>query len=173
MVGKPTINPKGSKIYGGKSLIPGSVLSPNLGASAAGLTAQPRNTLARQVTVIHSGQITTGRHNRILMKAGANCPRITYVGFSAGTAMYHAAGEADTWRFNLRNMTRGVSLNGKSASLSGITLAITAFKSIALNFGNSTLGDGDCLRLELNVSGTAQTLVQPSMVIHWVPTVNA
>lgn len=160
MVSKPTSSPK--ERIPGKNLIAGT-----LAVSAQSTGAR------RRVTVVSSGQITTGRHNRILLKAGAEQPRITYVGFSAGTAMYHAPGEADTWRFNLRNMTRGVSLNGKSASLSGITLAITAFKSIALNLGNSTLGDGDCLRIELNVSGTAQTLVQPTMVIHWVPTKNA
>ena len=160
MVSKPTSSPK--------ERIPGK----NLIAGTLAVSAQSTGS-RRRVTVIHAAQLTSGAHNRILMKAGADCPRITYVGFSAGTSMYHAAGEADTWRLNLKNMTRNVSLNGKSASLSGITLAVTAFKSIALNFGNSTLGDGDCLRIELRVSGTPQTLVQPSMVIHWVPTKNA
>lgn len=143
-----------------------------LASGTLGITPLMTGTL-RRVAVVHAAQLTTGAHNRILFVAGTDNPKITYVGFCAGTAMYHAAAEADTWRLNLLNRSRGLSLNAKSASLSGITLAVTSFKSIALNMGNSTLRSGDVLQLQIRVSGTPQTLVQASMVIHWVPTSSA
>lgn len=87
--------------------------------------------------------------------------------------MYHAAAEADTWIFQLRNVTKSEALNLNNASLSNTTLTATAWKSIPMNNNNSTLQSGNSLQFQLTESGTAQTIDQLSVMLEWEPTVNA
>lgn len=149
----------------------GAIVESKLGADAAGLTAVSLPVVRRTMTV-HVGSAVTGATNWPVLRAGAEVPQITGCYVNTGTAMYHAAGEADTWIFQLRNVTRSLNLVKNNASLSGVTLTATAWKQLPINNGNSTLGAGNSLQFQLTESGTAQTLDQLSVQIEWVPTVN-
>jgi len=115
----------------------------------------------------------TGAFNRTVFRAPPSGARITYVGVNNHTEMYHASNEADTWIFTLKNRSTStssnVTLNAQAVSLSGQTLAATSFKEIPVNNGNSTLGAGDVLQLQLTVSGTPQTLADSICYIEWTP----
>ena len=148
-----------------------AVVSPKLGADSAGLTAVA-DPVRRRTMTVHLGAAVTGATNYPILRGGAEAPQITGCYVNAGTAMYHAAGEADTWIFQLRNTTRALSLVKNNASLSGVTLAITAWKQLPMNNGNSTVSSGNSLQLQLTESGTAQTLDRLVCLIEWQPTVN-
>ena len=148
-----------------------AVVSPKLGADSAGLTAVADPIRRRTMTVM-CGAAITGATNYPLLRGGAEAPQITGCYVNAGAAMYHAAGEADTWIFQVRNTTRGLNLVKNNASLSGVTLAITAWKSLPMNNGNSTVSSGNSLQLQITESGTAQTLDRVVCLVEWQPTVN-
>lgn len=115
----------------------------------------------------------TGAFNRTVFRAPPSGARISYVGINNHTEMYHASNEQDTWIFNLKNLTTGtsanVTLNAAAVSLSGQTLAATSFKEIPVANGNSTLGAGSVLQLQLTVSGTPQTLANAICYVEWTP----
>lgn len=148
-----------------------AVVSPKLGADAAGLTAVADPVRRRTMTVM-CGAAVAAAANYPALRGGAEAPQITGCYVNTGAAMYHAAGEADTWIFQLRNVSKGVNLVKNNASLSGVTLAITAWKSLPMNNNNSTLTAGDSLQLQLTESGTAQTIDRLVCLIEWQPTVN-
>ena len=148
-----------------------AVVSPKLGADSAGLTAVA-DPIRRRTMTVRVGTAITGATNWPILRGGAEAPQITGCYVNANAAMYHAAGEADTWIFQLRNVTRGLNLVKNNASLSGVTLAATAWKSLPMNNGNSTLGAGNSLQFQLTESGTAQTLTDLSVMLEWQPTVN-
>ena len=148
-----------------------AVVGPKLGADSAGLTAVA-DPIRRRTMTVHVGATVTGATNWPILRGGAEAPQVTGCYVSTGAAMYHAAGEADTWIFQLRNVTRGLNLVKNNASLSGVTLASTAWKSLPINNGNSTLTAGDSLQFQLTESGTAQTLDQLMVMLEWQPTVN-
>ena len=148
-----------------------AVVGPKLGADSAGLTAVA-DPIRRRTMTVHVGAAVTGATNWPILRGGAEAPQITGCYVNTGAAMYHAAGEADTWIFQLRNVTRGLNLVKNNASLSGVTLAATAWKSLPINNGNSTLGAGNSLQFQLTESGTAQTLDQLQVLLEWQPTVN-
>ena len=149
----------------------GAVVSPKLGADSAGLTAVADPIRRRTMTVL-CGSAITGATNYPVLRGGAEAPQVTGCYVNAGTAMYHAAGEADTWIFQLRNTTRALSLVKNNASLSGVTLAITAWKALPMNNGNSTVSSGNSLQLQLTESGTAQTIDRLVVLLEWQPTAN-
>jgi len=148
-----------------------AVVGPKLGADSAGLTAVA-DPVRRRTMTVHLGAAVAGADNWPILRAGAEAPQITGCYVNAGVDMYHAANEADTWIFQLRNVTRGLNLAKNNGSLSGVTLTATAWKSIPMNNNNSTLGSGNSLQFQLTESGTAQTLDQLSVMIEWQPTAN-
>jgi len=148
-----------------------AVVSPKLGADSAGLTAVA-DPIRRRTMTVHVGAAVSGATNWPILRGGAEAPQITGCYVNTGTAMYHAAAEADTWIFQLRNVSKGLNLVKNNASLSGVTLAATAWKSLPMNNANSTLTAGDSLQFQLTESGTAQTLDQLQVLIEWQPTVN-
>ena len=149
----------------------GAITQSKLGADSVGLTAVS-DPIRRRTMTVRLGAAVTGADNWPIIRAGAEAPQITGCYVNTGAAMYHAAGEADTWIFQLRNVTRGLNLVKNNASLSGVTLAATAWKSLPINNGNSTLGAGNSLQFQLTESGTAQTLDQLQVMLEWQPTVN-
>ena len=175
---RPTFSQRGGP---GRGLLDGAIdttemaasaiTSAKLGADSAGLTAVA-DPIRRRTLTVHVGAAVTGATNWPILRAGAEAPRITGCYVNTGVAMYHAAGEADTWTFQLRNVTKNLSLARTGASLSGVTLAATAWRSIPLYLGNSTLISGDSLQFQLTESGTAQTLTNLQVQIEWQPTVN-
>src|SRR3990167_10183080 len=149
----------------------GAITQSKLGADSVGLTAVS-DPIRRRTMTVRLGAAVTAADNWPIMRAGAEAPQITGCYVNAGVDMYHAANEADTWIFQLRNVTRGLNLAKNNASLSGVTLTATAWKSIPMNNNNSTLGSGNSLQFQLTESGTAQTLDQLSVMIEWQPTAN-
>ena len=149
----------------------GAITQSKLGADSVGLTAVS-DPIRRRTMTVRLGAAVTAADNWPIMRAGAEAPRITGCYVNAGVQMYHAAGEADTWIFQLRNVTKNLSLARTGASLSNVTLAATAWRAIPLHLGNSTLISGDSLQFQLTESGTAQTLDQLAVMIEWQPTVN-
>ena len=141
-------------------------------------TISPRDTVSheslypggkRRTEVINFGQLLAP-DNFMLLRGGAEAPQITYVGITGNVSIGHEDAEADTWIFDLINSSSGATLNVNAASLSGVTLAATAFKSIPVNNGNSTLKDGDGLQIQITESGGAFTMDQCQVVVQWVPT---
>lgn len=143
-----------------------------LAADSVGLT-QVSMPVVRRTMTMNVGTAVAGADNWPVMRAGAEAPQITGCYVNAGVDMYHAAAEADTWIFQLRNVSKGLNLVKNNASLSNLTLLATAWKAIPINNGNSTLTAGDSLQFQLTESGTAQTLDQLSVMLEWTPTVNA
>lgn len=148
-----------------------AVVGPKIGTDAVGLTAVAGPVRRRTMTIM-CGAAISGATNYPILRGGAEAPQITGCYVNTGAAMYHAAGEADTWIFQVRNTTRALSLVKNNASLSGVTLAITAWKSLPMNNGNSTVSSGNSLQLQLTESGTAQTIDRLVCLIEWQPTVN-
>ena len=166
------VSPKlGTASVGPTAIASGAVVGPKLGADSAGLTAVA-DPIRRRTMTIMCGAAVTGQTNYPILRGGAEAPQITGCYVNTGAAMYHAAGEADTWIFQVRNTTRALNLVKNNASLSGVTLAITAWKQLPMNNGNSTVSSGNSLQLQLTESGAAQTLDRFVCLIEWQPTVN-
>ena len=159
-----------------KRFISNSILSSNLSTAAVGLSAGALG-IRRHAHTVSFGQVTTGGiKNKLAFVAPPSGATILSAKVNAGTLMYHTAGEADTWIFQLKNKSTAganASLIKNNASLSGVTLGLTSFKSLPMNGGNSTLQAGAGLYAQLSVSGTAQTLINCSIHIEWVPLNNA
>ena len=168
---RPTFNPRSG--IAGSSLLDGAVIQPKLGSAAVGLTAAA-TVVKRNLHTVSLGQHTTGGiKNRLVFVAPPSGATILSVKVNAGTLMYHAAAEADTWIFNLRNQSAGANLVKNNASLSGVTLSLTGFKSLPVNNGNSSLLANAGLYAQLSVSGTSQTMVNVSVHLEWSPLNNA
>ena len=149
----------------------GAITQSKLGADSVGLTAVSDPIRRRTMTVRLGVNLAAG-DNWPIMRAGAEAPQITGCYVNCGVQMYHAAGEADTWTFTLRNVTKNLSLARTGASLSNVTLTATAWRNIPLHLGNSTLISGDSLQFQLTESGTAQTIDQLMVMVEWQPTAN-
>lgn len=168
---RPTFNPRTG--VAGKSLQDGTVVQPKFGTSSVGLTAAA-TVVKRNLHTVSLGQHTSGGiKNRLVFVAPPSGATILAAKVNGGTAMYHAAGEADTWVFNLRNQSAAANLVKNNASLSGITLGLTGFKSLPVNNGNSTLLANAGLFAQISVSGTAQTMTNVSLHLEWTPLNNA
>ena len=168
------ISPKiGTSAVGATHMASASVIGPKIGTNAVGLTGAA-TVLKRNAHTVAFGQVlTSGVRNKLVFVAPPSGATILSAKFNAGTLMYHAAGEADTWIFQLRNQSAGANLVKNAASLSGVTLGMTAFKTLPVNNSNSTLLAGAGLYAQLSASGTAQTLVNASVHIEWSPLNNA
>tara|TARA_Y100000310_G_scaffold74123_1_gene70260 strand:+ start:1441 stop:1887 length:447 start_codon:yes stop_codon:yes gene_type:complete len=141
---RPTLNPTRDRI----------------GANSLGESAK------RDHVIVNLGQVT-GADNFMVFRSTKK-GRIKSAKVTANVAMYHAAAEADTWSFDVKNLSTAATLNGGgAASLSGITLAATAFLNIPIVGGNATLEANAGLQLQITESGTAQTLDQAMCVIEW------
>lgn len=175
---RPIFAPRGSPARGlpdgsvdTSELAASAVTQSKLGADSVGLTAIS-DPIRRRTMTVHLGTNLTSGDLWPIMRAGAEAPQITGCYVNCGVQMYHAAGEADTWTFQLRNITKNLSLARTGASLSNVTLTATAWRSIPLRLGNSTLISGDTLQFHLTESGTAQTIDQMLVMIEWQPTAN-
>ena len=156
----------------GKSLYTDSVTEPKLGSAAAGLTAAA-TAVQRSVTVATVGVTPSTAHNYIVFRAPASGATITGLYFCPGSDQNHAANEADTWIVDVANTRTGLDLSKNAPSLSGVTLASTAWKTIPVNNGNSTVLTGEGLLLKASISGTPAGLNHPALTIEWVPYSNA
>ncbi len=171
MVARPTHGTR--VIMSPRKFISNLITSNNMSTASVGLSAGALG-IRRHAHTVAFGQVTTGGiKNKLAFIAPPSGATILSAKFNAGTLMYHAAGEADTWIFQLRNQSAAANLVKNNASLSGVTLSLTGFKAVVMNNGNSSLLAGAGLYAQLSVSGTAQTLINCSVHIEWVPLNNA
>jgi hypothetical protein len=120
------------------------------------------------VTLYNSGDGVTAAFNQNIFRAPPGGAKITYIGVGNSAAtMYHAAAEADTWKFVVANVSTAGNMSLNNPSLSNQTLAATSFKNIPINKGNATLNPGAVLQIQLTTSGAAQTMARPMVVIEW------
>jgi hypothetical protein len=150
-----------------------AITQPKLGADSAGLTAVADPVMRRTFTM-RCATTVTAADNYPLLRAGDEAPQILGCYVNPGVEIGHGVENLNgTWIFTLRNVSKGVNLNANAASLSGVTLAATAWKSIPVNNGNGTLTAGDSLQLQLTESGAAFTMDQLAVMLEFEPTVNS
>jgi hypothetical protein len=97
----------------------------------------------------------TGAFSRVVFRAPDSGAKVTYVGVNGQVALYKDI--SGNWIFNAKNVSTTATLNAQAASLSDQSFSATSFKSIPVNNGNSTLGAGAVLQLQLTVSVAPQT----------------
>ena len=141
---KPTVGPK--TILGPASLMDG---------------------VKRNVAMTTLNTSNTGAFNRVVFRAPPSGARITYVGYTGNVAMYKDV--TGTWISSVKNVSTTATLSAQAASLSDQTLTASSFKEIPVNNGNSTLGAGAVLQLQMTVSGAPQTLSNAMCVVEWEP----
>lgn len=155
MAGRPTYNPRGA--IGGKSLM----------AATVGITATS-DAVERNVVAVGLGRVTVAQSYPVFVTppsgATLKAARVTL-----GTLMGHAVNSSKAWTFNISNTTANVCLSKYGATLSGVTLKATSFRTMLLNAGNSTLTANTVLKLRASVSGSPDPI--PNLVVHleWAP----
>lgn len=127
--------------------------------------------MAQKYVVAKLGQLTAAG-NRTVFQAPAGGARIKTAHLAFDVLVYHHATAANTWIFNLRNQSAGLNLLKQNASLSGVSVAATGFKTLPLNNGNSTMNPYAGLQLQLTCSGVPQTLTNCSIFLEWIPLYN-
>jgi hypothetical protein len=140
---------------------------------AVGLT-QAATVIERKLEIVTLTATPARAQNYIVFRGPTSGAVVTSLALAPGngSTQPHAATEADTWIFSVVNKRTGGSLSKNACSLSGVTLAPTAWKNIPLNNGNSTVQSGESLRLELSISGAPMVLKNPAVAIEWVPLSN-
>jgi len=161
----------GTDAVGVTAVADGAIKQYHLGNDSVGLSAIA-DPMRRRTQLVALGSLVIAGDNFPLMHAGAEAPRIMGCYVNSGVEMRHDEASDDMWTFQLKNITRALSMAPMGTSLSGITLAATAWRAVPLSNGNSTLGAGDCLQMHLTVSGTGQTLDRFMCQLEWQPTVN-
>ncbi len=153
----------------------GAIIQPKLGASAVGLTAAALS-VRRNLTVVGLGKVTgyTGyAYTFPVFVAPASGATILSASVLLGTLMGHAVNSTKSWTFNISNVTKNVCLSKYGATLSGVTLKATSFRTIPLNGGNSTLTANTILKLRVTASGTPDPIAKLTCVLTWTPLNNA
>ncbi len=168
------IGPKlGTSSVGVTQLRSGGVIGPKLGTSSVGLT-QAATVIQRNVTVVSLGASVSAAQNFMVFRSPPSGVTISAAYLGIGGKWNATAGiNGDNWVFSLKNAKTGSALNKNACSLSNQTLAATAFKTIPVNNGNSTVLSGHQLRLECSVTGGPVSLNCPVLVLEWVPKNNA
>ena len=167
---RPTINPRGTNIGG--EYIDGQIRGPAIGTNAIGLT-QAATALERNLTVNTFANTPATGHSYVVFRAPPSGATITAAYVTAGAQIIAATTEADTWAFRIKNSTTGNNLNALGASLSDVTLAATAWKTIPIDNGNATVLSGHTLSLSTGVSGSPAAMNRPAIAIEWVPYSNS
>jgi len=169
MAGRPLFNPRGA--IGGNSLVDGTVRGRVLGTDAVGLTAAA-TVLERHVQTVGLGRVTVAQSFPVFV-APPSGAKLTAVRLTLGTLMGHAVNSDKAWTFNISNTTANVCISKFGATLTGVTLKATSFRTILLNGGNSTLTANTVLKLRASVSGSPDPI--PNLVVHieWTPQSNA
>ena len=165
MAGRPQYNPRGS--VGGGSLMDATVGSRAMGTDSVGLTAAVTS-IERRVQSVGLGRVTVAQSFPVFVTPASGA-QITAVKVTLGTLMGHPANSNKAWTFNISNTTRNLCLSKYGATMSGVTLKATAFRTISLNGGNSTLNANDVLKLRASVSGSPDPI--PNLMVHleWTP----
>ena len=163
-------SPRGTNLAG--AYIDGQIRGPALGTNSVGLTQVP-TVLERSISIASVGVTPATGHAPVVFRAPASGATVTAVYINPGSVQNHAANEADVWTFRVKNTTTGNNLNALGASLSNTTLAATAWKSIPVDNGNSTVLSGHTLSLSMGISGSPAALQNPVCLVEWVPYSNA
>ena len=171
MAGHPTVPPRRTVMHG-RVMMDDTIKEPQLGTNCVGLT-QAATCLERRVTMVPLGITPAAGEDITIFRAPASGATIQGIYVCPGSAQNHSTTEADTWSFLVSNMTTGKSLNAVGASLSGQTLAATAFKSIPINNGYATVLSGEMLNISTGISGSPDALHYPVASVEWVPYTNA
>jgi len=155
MAGRPTFNPRGA--IGGKSLM----------ATTVGITATSE-AVDRNVMAVGLGRVTVAQSFPVFVTPPSGA-KLTAVRLTLGTLMGHAVNSDKAWTFNISNVSANVCLSKFGATLSGVTLKATSFRTMLLNGGNSTLKADAVLKLRVSASGTPSPI--PNLMVHleWAP----
>ena len=158
MAGRPTFNPRGA--IGGKSLM----------ATTVGITATSE-AVDRNIMAVGLGRVTVPQSFPVFVTPPSGAT-IKAIRLTLGTLMGHAASSNKAWTFNISNTSANVCLSKYGATLSGVTLKATSFRTMLMNGGNSTLTAGAVLKLRASVSGSPDPI--PNLVVHveWAPVNN-
>lgn len=167
----PTVNSQRT-VLPGNAIVDGTILGPQVGTNTVGLT-QAATAIQRSVLSVNLGGTPAAGKVYSVFRSPPSGATITAAYVCPGSIQNHAVNEADTWVFALNNKTTGLRLCKQNPSLSNTTLAATAFVTIPLNNGNSTVLSGHTLQISTSASGSPVALNWPLVVLEWTPYSNA
>ncbi len=164
---RPTM-PVNRTILTGQNIADASIRNPKLGTNTVGLT-QAATVIERHVAVVSLGSTPAAGEDVVVFRSPPSGATIKAAYLCPGSTQNHAVNEGDTWIFSLKNRTTGTRLSKNIPSLSNQTLAATAFKTIPVNGGYSTLLSGQVLSVSSSISGSPAALHYPLFQLEWVP----
>lgn len=166
------ISPKlGAEAIGPTAIASSAVIGAKIKSQAVGLT-QAALGIRRNLEVVGLGKVTgyTGyAYTFPVFVAPASGATILSAAVLLGTLMGHAVTSTKAWTFNISNVSKNVCLSKFGATLSGVTLKATSFRTIPLNGGNSTLTANTVLNLRVTASGTPDPIARLTCVLTWTP----
>jgi len=171
---KPTKSSKNT--LGHRTPIDSSVRGAEIGTDSVGLT-QTATVIERHLEMVSIGLtmvgVNTQTYSHMIFHAPPSGAVITALSVNFGSAQTSGGADADTWVWDVQNMSSGVDLSKQACSLSNTTFAATSWRDTPVNNGNSTVKAGDGLNIEFTSSGTPETMQWPMVAIEWTPTSNA
>ncbi len=164
---RPTM-PVNRTILTGQNVADGSIRNPKLGSNTVGLT-QAATVIERNITVVSLGSTPAAGEDVVVFRSPPSGITLKAAYICPGSIQNHAVNEADTWIFSLYNRTTGRRISKNIPSLSNQTLAATAFKTIPVNGGYSTVMSGHTLSVSSSISGSPAALHYPLIQLEWTP----
>lgn len=150
----------------------GSINGSKLLSGAVGLT-QAATVIERKVVVATLAATPSTGQAYVVFRGPTSGARITAAAWTPGSDQNHAVNEGDTWKVRIYNKRTGSNLNNTGGFLSGITLLATAWATIRLDTGKSTVQAGETLWASFGISGSPAALNNPAVYLEWTPLNNA
>lgn len=182
---RPTVYTRGALVGNGAfvaSTVPnraltGSINGSKLLASSVGLTQAP-DVIERRLEIVTIAASPAKAQNYVVFRGPTSGAKITSLALSPGTgsSQPNTVPRSKNWIFSVVNKRTGGSLNKNACSFGATdfsTLAATAWKTIPVNNGNSTVQSGETLFIQFTVSSTPVTLHKPCVAVEWTPLSNA
>lgn len=146
-------------------------------ASSVGLT-QAATVIERKLEIISIAATPAKAQSYCVFRGPTSGAVITSLALSPGTgsSQPNTVPRSKNWIFSVVNKRTGLSLNKNACSFGGVgfaTLAATAWKTIPVNNGNSTVQSGETLWIAFTVSSTPVTMKYPAVAVEWTPLNNA
>ena len=146
----------------------GSINGSKLMTSAIGLTAAA-TVLERRLTVVQLTATLVVGQTYTVFRGPTSGAKITAAAWTPGALQNHAVNSSQTWAMRLYNKRTGNSLNAKGCSLSNMTLAATAWKTIPIDNGYATVQAGETLWASFGISGSPAAMNFPAVALEWIP----
>lgn len=155
----------------------GSVNGSKLLSSAVGLT-QASTAIERRLEIATITATPAKAQSYVVFRGPTSGAIVTSLALTPGTgsAQPNTIPRSKNWVFSVVNKRTGLNLNKNACSFGGVgfsTLAATAWKTIPVNNGNSTVQAGETLWIAFTVSSTPVTLKYPAVAVEWQPLSNA